>query len=281
MRVVRYLDAGGEARRGSVEESADGDLVRELGPAGPGAVAGRLDDVRLLAPCDPRTIVCVGSNYACQVAEKGRPWPEHPALFLKAPNAVAAPGEPVLRPAEVQRLEYEGELAVVIGRTARDVDERSAMAHVYGLTCADDVTAHDWRADGQWARAKSADTFLPLGPWIDTDADDRPRSLRTLLDGRVVQESDTGQMIFGVPRILAWVTRWITLRPGDVVLTGSPAGVGPMAPGQRVTVEIEGLGALSHSVAARTRPEPQPWPTGSGVSSSAGAGAPAWPSALR
>jgi 2-keto-4-pentenoate hydratase/2-oxohepta-3-ene-1,7-dioic acid hydratase in catechol pathway len=258
VRVVRYRDAGGAARRGSVEPSADGDLVRELGPAGPGEVAGRLDDMldeaALLAPCDPRTIVCVGSNYACQVEEKGRAWPEHPALFLKAPNAVAAPGQTVLRPAEVQRLEYEGELAVVIGRTARKVTERDAMAHVYGLTCANDVTAHDWRADGQWTRAKSADTFLPLGPWIETGDDDgpadRPRAMRTRLGDRLVQESDTGKMIFSVPEILAWVTRWITLQPGDVVLTGSPAGVGPMEPGDRVTVEIEGLGALSNPVGA-------------------------------
>ncbi|ANY08568.1 fumarylacetoacetate hydrolase family protein [Pseudonocardia sp. HH130630-07] len=248
MRVVRY----GDGRPGTVESSADGDLVRELGPSGPGAVAGRLDEVGLLAPCDPRTIVCVGSNYACQVREKGRPWPEHPALFLKAPNAVAGPGEPVLRPAEVTRLEYEGELAVVIGRTARELDARDAWAHVYGLTCANDVTAHDWRADGQWTRAKSADTFLPLGPWIETEQDPGARTLRTRLGDRVVQESDTGQMIFGVPEILAWVTRWITLRPGDVVLTGSPAGVGPMEPGDRVTVEIEGLGALGNPVAARS-----------------------------
>lgn len=262
MRLVRFTDGDGTVRQGCVEPSVDGDLVRALDPSGPGpgsgsgsgAVVGRLDEVRLLAPCDPRTIVCVGSNYPCQVEEKGRPWPEHPALFLKAPNAVAGPGEPVQRPAQVRRLEYEGELAVVIGRTARDVTERDAMAHVLGLTCANDVTAHDWRADGQWTRAKSADTFCPLGPWIETGTGTGPLGLRTRLGDRVVQESDTGQMIFSVPAILAWVTRWITLRPGDVVLTGSPAGVGPMVPGDRVTVEIEGIGALTNPVVDRPAP---------------------------
>jgi 2-keto-4-pentenoate hydratase/2-oxohepta-3-ene-1,7-dioic acid hydratase in catechol pathway len=255
MRLVRY-DSGQGPRTGRVETGGGGDVVRELGPSGPGAVAGRLAEVVLLAPCDPRTIVCVGSNYPCQLAEKGRPRPERPALFLKAPNAVVGPGEPVLRPAGVERLEYEGELAVVIGRRARDLDERTAWSHVLGLTCANDVTAHDYRADGQWARAKSADTFCPLGPWIETEPGAGPWGLRTTLNGRTVQESDTGVMIFDVARILAHVTRWITLQPGDVVLTGSPGGVGPMTAGDRVTVEIDGVGTLENPVADRPTPVP-------------------------
>ncbi|MDN5914827.1 MAG: fumarylacetoacetate hydrolase family protein [Pseudonocardia sp.] len=251
MRIVRYaLD--GSTGAGVVDATGGGDVVRA---AETGEVVARLDEVRLLAPCEPRTIVCVGSNYACQVAEKGRPHPVEPALFLKAPNAVVGPEEPVLHPREVRRLEYEGELAVVIGRTARDVPEDDALRYVYGLTCANDVTADDWRGDGQWTRAKSADTFCPLGPWIETDLGERGyagRSLTTSIGDRTVQRSDTGQMIFSVPRILAHVTRWITLRPGDVVLTGSPAGVGPMAPGDRVTVEIDGIGRLTNPVALRT-----------------------------
>ena len=257
MRIVRFDGDGGPVRTGCVEPGPAGPagpaagIVRELGRSGPGAVAGRLDELRLAAPCEPRTIVCVGSNYPCQVEEKRRPWPDRPALFLKAPNAVVGPGEPVRHPREVTRLEYEGELAVVIGTLARDVHESDAMRQVLGLTCANDVTADDWRADGQWTRAKSADTFCPLGPWIETDPGPGPLTLTTRLGERTVQRSDTGAMIFDVPRILAWVTRWITLSPGDVVLTGSPAGVGPMAPGDRVTVEIEGIGALTNPVVRR------------------------------
>jgi 2-keto-4-pentenoate hydratase/2-oxohepta-3-ene-1,7-dioic acid hydratase in catechol pathway len=250
MRIVRY-ELEGRVGLGCVEPGDRGDVVRALRErTSPGEVVAGLDEVRLLAPCEPRTIVCVGSNYPYQVAEKGRPWPEQPALFLKAPNAVVGPGEPVWHPADVDRLEYEGELAVVIGAVARDLTPENAMTHVLGLTCANDVTAHDWRADGQWTRAKSADTFCPLGPWIETDVAAGGRALVTRLGPRTVQSSDTDQMIFSVPRVLAHITRWITLRPGDVVLTGSPAGVGPMVPGDEVTVEIEGIGALTNPVSA-------------------------------
>jgi 2-keto-4-pentenoate hydratase/2-oxohepta-3-ene-1,7-dioic acid hydratase in catechol pathway len=252
MRIVRYsLD--GRVGRGAVV----GDLVHELpdgglDPAAPGRAVGRLDDLVLLAPCDPRVIVCAGSNYAGQIAEKGRPWPQQPPLFLKAPNAIVGPGAEILRPAEVRRLEYEGELAVVIGRTARNVPADRAADVVLGYTCANDVTAHDWRADGQWIRAKSADTFCPLGPWIETEVPD-PASLQitTRLRGNVVQKGSTAEMVFGIGELLAFVTRWITLEPGDVLLTGSPAGVGPMVPGDVVEVEISGIGRLRNTVAAR------------------------------
>ncbi|MEV6905805.1 fumarylacetoacetate hydrolase family protein [Amycolatopsis sp. NPDC051071] len=251
MRLIRFTTEGHD-RTGCVESTSDGDLVRAYDPVtGPGAVVGPLDGVRLLAPCDPRTIVCVGSNYACQLKEKGRPWPERPHLFLKAPNAVIGPGQPILHPPGVERLEYEGELAVVIGKTARNLTVENATEHIFGYTCANDVTAHDWRADGQWARAKSADTFCPLGPWITTDLENGDLKVTTRLHERTVQRSTTGEMIFSVPRILAWVTRWFTLRPGDVVLTGSPAGVGPMKPGDEVTVAIEGIGELTNPVHAR------------------------------
>ncbi|WP_245568139.1 fumarylacetoacetate hydrolase family protein [Nocardia jiangxiensis] len=249
MRIVRYsLD--GQAMNGVVV----GDVVHEFpgGNAEPGAVVGSLGELTLLAPCDPRTIVCAGSNYAGQIAEKGRPWPQRPSLFLKAPNAITALDAVILRPREVQRLEYEGELAVVIGRTAREVPADRATDFVLGYTCANDVTAHDWRDDGQWTRAKSADTFCPLGPWIETDIAD-PSALRitTRLGGRVVQDESTSDMVFGIGELLAFVTRWITLEPGDVLLTGSPAGVGPMVPGDIVEVEISGIGTLRNTVADR------------------------------
>ncbi|MEV6229038.1 fumarylacetoacetate hydrolase family protein [Saccharopolyspora shandongensis] len=249
MRIVRYR-LGDRVGRGVVV----GDLVHELpdGNDAPGRVVGPLSGVTLLAPCEPRVIVCAGSNYADQIAEKGRPWPEQPSLFLKAPNAIIGPDAEVLRPPEVRRLEYEGELAVVIGRTARDVRADRFADVVLGYTCANDVTAHDWRADGQWTRAKSADTFCPLGPWIETEVSD-PLALRitTRLAGKVVQRGSVADMVFGIGELLAFVTRWITLEPGDVLLTGSPAGVGPMAPGDIVEVEISEVGALRNVVADR------------------------------
>jgi 2-keto-4-pentenoate hydratase/2-oxohepta-3-ene-1,7-dioic acid hydratase in catechol pathway len=249
MRLVRYsLD--GRPGRGVVV----GDVVHEFpgGNAEPRRVVGRLAELALLCPCDPRTIVCAGSNYAGQTAEKGTPRPERPPLFLKAANAITGPEAAILRPTEVRRLEYEGELAVVIGRTARDVPADRAAHFVLGYTCANDVTAHDWRNDGQWTRAKSADTFCPMGPWIETDIAD-PSALRitTRLGGQVVQQGWTSDMVFGVAELLAFVTRWITLEPGDVLLTGSPAGVGPMVPGDIVEVEISGIGTLRNTVADR------------------------------
>jgi 2-keto-4-pentenoate hydratase/2-oxohepta-3-ene-1,7-dioic acid hydratase in catechol pathway len=249
MRIVRYL-LDGTAVRGVVV----GDVVHEFsaGNAAPGRAVGTLAKVPLLSPCDPKTIVCAGSNYADQIAEKGRPWPKQPPLFLKAPNAITGPDAVILRPREVQRLEYEGELGVVIGRTARDVPADRAADFVMGYTCANDVTAHDWRDDGQWTRAKSADTFCPLGPWIETDIAD-PSALRitTRLGGKVVQDGSTSDMVFDIGELLAFVTRWITLEPGDVLLTGSPAGVGPMVPGDIVEVEISGIGTLRNTVADR------------------------------
>jgi 2-keto-4-pentenoate hydratase/2-oxohepta-3-ene-1,7-dioic acid hydratase in catechol pathway len=249
MRIVRYL-LDGTAGRGVVV----GDVVHEFsaGNAAPRRAVGTLAELPLLPPCDPKTIVCAGSNYADQIAEKGRPWPKQPPLFLKAPNAITGPDAVILRPREVQRLEYEGELGVVIGRTARDVPADRAADFVMGYTCANDVTAHDWRDDGQWTRAKSADTFCPLGPWIDTDIAD-PSTLRitTRLGGQVVQDGSTSDMVFDVGELLAFVTRWITLEPGDVLLTGSPAGVGPMVPGDIVEVEISGIGTLRNTVADR------------------------------
>jgi 2-keto-4-pentenoate hydratase/2-oxohepta-3-ene-1,7-dioic acid hydratase in catechol pathway len=235
MRIVRY-DHAGHVGSGVVI----GDAVHERSG---GRIVAALREVTLLAPCDPRVIVCAGRNYG-QPDETGKP-----KLFLKAVNAVTGPGSPVRYPPDLRRLEYEGELAVVIGRTAREVPERSYRDYILGYTCANDITADDWRADGQWVRAKSADTFCPLGPWIETDVDD-PAALhiRTRVNGRLVQDSPTKDMIFGVGELLSYVTRWITLRPGDVLLTGSPAGVGPLAPGDVVDVEIEGVGTLTNSV---------------------------------
>ncbi|MEC3956432.1 fumarylacetoacetate hydrolase family protein [Nocardia sp. CDC153] len=250
MRIVRYAVKGRVGRGVLV-----GDAVHELpwGKTEPGAHVAPLAEVELLAPCEPRTIVCAGSNYAGHLAAQGRARPTRPSLFLKSPNAITGPDTSIRRPSELRRLEYEGELAVVIGRTARRVPVERAGEYVLGYTCANDVTAHDWRDDGQWARAKSSDTFCPLGPWIETElADPSDIHLTTRVGGRVVQSESTADMVFGVDRLLAYVTRWITLQPGDILLTGSPAGVGPLVPGDLVEVEIAGIGTLRNTVVERT-----------------------------
>ncbi|MFC9436006.1 fumarylacetoacetate hydrolase family protein [Nocardia sp. NPDC057030] len=248
MRIVRYsLD--GRTGTGALV----GDVVHDLLDVELGAVVGRLSELTLLAPCEPRTIVCAGSNYAGQIIEKGRPWPQQPSLFLKSPNAITGMDASILRPPEVERLEYEGELAVVIGRPAQNVSADRATEFILGYTCANDVTADDWRADGQWTRAKSSDTFCPVGPWIETDIPD-PSALHvtTRLGGRIVQSARASEMVFGVGELLAYVTRWITLQPGDILLTGSPSGVGPMSPGDTVEVEITGIGTLRNTVTERS-----------------------------
>lgn len=252
MRVIRY-ESGAGPRYGVVEGAEMHALAHGLDAPATGQRVAALADVVLLAPCDPRIIVCAGANYASQLVGTGRSRPSRPPLFLKAVNTVTGPGTSIERPAELGRLEYEGELAVVMSRTARDVRRDDVASYVLGYTCANDVTAHDWRADGQWTRAKSLDTFCPLGPWVETAiTDPGDLRLRTRLNRRTVQDCSTSDMVFDVGELIAWITRWITLGPGDVVLTGSPGGVGAMVVGDVVEVDIEGIGILTNSVERRT-----------------------------
>ncbi|MGL5818121.1 MAG: fumarylacetoacetate hydrolase family protein [Phycicoccus sp.] len=207
-----------------------------------------VDDVRLLAPVIPRSkVVGVGRNYADHAAEMGGDVPAEPLLFLVPNTAVVGPGDPVVIPPQSTEVHYEGELAVVIGRLCKDIAPDDVASVVFGYTVADDVTARDLqRADGQWARAKGFDTFCPLGPWIETDLDPGELRLVTRLDGEVVQDGSTADMVHGVAALVAHVSAAFTLLPGDVILTGTPAGVGPVTGGQRVEVEIEGIGVLSN-----------------------------------
>lgn len=222
-----------------------------------------LADVRLLAPILPSKIVCVGKNYADHVREMGGDEPPaNPVIFLKPPTTVVGPNAAIRLPADSSRVDFEGELAVVIGLPpldrrgqvpgSRDITPEQALDVVLGYTIANDVTARDQQqADGQWTRAKGHDTFCPIGPWIETAVDPADLALRTELDGEVCQQSRTSLLLHDVPALIAWISRVMTLLPGDVILTGTPAGVGPMSPGQTVSVTVDGIGTLTNPVAAR------------------------------
>ena len=206
-----------------------------------------LADVRLLSPILPSKVVCVGRNYADHAKEMGNDTPAEPMMFLIPNTAVVGPGDPVVMPPQTSEVGYEGELAVVIGRLCKDREPEEALSAVFGYTVANDVTARDLqRGDGQWARAKGFDTFCPLGPWIETDLDPAAQRITTKLDGEVVQDGPTSDMVHGVATLVSHASKAFTLLPGDVILTGTPAGVGLVESGQRVEVEVDGIGVLSN-----------------------------------
>lgn len=242
MRIVRF----GRGTWGVV----DGDRVQVTrGPGSrPTGQSVRLDQIRLLPPACPTKIVCVGRNYRDHIREMGHPdeTPGEPGLFLKAPNALASPGAEIPYPPFTTSFQYEGELAVVIGRRMRAVPAARASDGVLGYTCALDLTARDrQRTDLQWIRAKSADGLCPLGPWVETEVDPSDLSLRTYVNGELRQDGRTASMIFSIPDLLSYVSAFMTLEPGDVLLTGTPAGVGELHPGDRVEVTVEGIGTLA------------------------------------
>src|SRR6476469_3807261 len=217
----------------------------------------RLSDVRLLAPVIPRSkVVGIGRNYAAHAAEMGSDLPDEPLMFLKPNTTVVGPGDPIFYPPQTSNLHYEGELAVVIGRICRDVPVEQATDVIFGYTIANDVTARDLqRSDVQFTRAKGFDTFCPLGPWIETDLDPQHFadgvSVQTHLNGDLVQDGSTKDLIFDIPTLVAHITSVMTLLPGDVILTGTPEGVGPMQPGDEVEISIQGIGNLTNKVATR------------------------------
>jgi 2-keto-4-pentenoate hydratase/2-oxohepta-3-ene-1,7-dioic acid hydratase in catechol pathway len=209
-----------------------------------------LGEVSLLAPVIPRSkVVCVGKNYHDHAAEMGGEAPAEPLLFLKPNTAVVGPGDAIVRPPQSTRTDFEGELAVVIGRIAKNVPAASALDYVFGYTLGNDVTARDLqKSDGQWTRAKGFDTFCPLGPAIETDFDAAAATLQTRVNGEIKQSAPLTDMIHSVPDIIAYASAVFTLLPGDVILTGTPAGIGPVVAGDVVEVEISGLGVLRNPV---------------------------------
>lgn len=232
-----------------------GDMVRTLSEA---PYAGIYYDgksipwkeCKLLAPCAPTAkIICIGKNYFDHAMEMGEGVPEKPILFIKAANTVNCPDGNVHAPDFVQRLDYEGELAVVIKRRAKNVKENSFSDFVLGYTCLNDITARDiQKGDGQWSRGKSMDGFAPIGPLVTDEIDASDLGIETRLNGKLVQSSRTACLMHKLPSLLSFITASMTLEPGDVVTTGTPAGIGPMSPGDTVEVEIEGIGILRNHV---------------------------------
>jgi len=211
-----------------------------------------IGDVRLLAPILPSKVIAVGRNYAAHAAEMGTDVPERPLIFLKPSTAVIGTRDVIRLPADSDQVEHEAELGLVIGKLAKDLPREQALGAVFGYTCANDVTARDQqRADVQFTRAKSYDSFCPIGPWIDTSFDPSGVRVRALVNGEVKQDGNTRDMIFDVATIVSFVSHVMTLVPGDVILTGTPDGVGRIADGDTVTIAIDGLGELVNPVRAK------------------------------
>lgn len=209
--------------------------------------------VRILSPVLPRSkVVCIGKNYADHAAEMGGVVPDEPIIFIKPNTAVIGPGDTIVWPSMAPSIDFEGELAIVIGRVCKDVPEERANEVIFGYTLANDVTSRELqKKDGQWTRAKGFDTFLPLGPWIETDFVPGNQRLVTTLNGEVKQDAPLSDMIFKVPTIINFVSSVMTLLPGDVIITGTPAGIGPMPEKSTIAISIEGLGQLTNKVSAR------------------------------
>lgn len=209
----------------------------------------RLEACTLLAPIDPSKILCVGRNYAEHAAELGNDVPAEPLIFLKPNSTLLDPGDAVVYPALSQRVDHEAEIALVIGKRARFVSEEDAPGYVFGYTVANDVTARDLqKGDGQWTRGKGFDTFCPVGPWVDSSFDPANRRVIARVNGAVRQDGNTDLMIFSVARIVSYISQFCTLEAGDLILTGTPAGVGPVHVGDTMEIEVEGLGTISNVV---------------------------------
>ena len=279
MHLFRYVDSAGVIHIGQVHPDGSRERLEGEGWIGSPALrpSGEAAAVaRLLAPLDPRAILCIGVNYRRHALEFGSPIPERPLLFLKPPGAVQHPGAPIELPTVLasSQVDVEGELAVVIGRSCKNVSREEALSAVLGYTCANDVSARDWQkrrelGGGQWCRGKSFDTFAPLGPVLATPAaipDPNALGLRTWFNGELVQDARTDDMIFDVASLIAFLSGSTTLEAGTVIFTGTPSGVGMaanpprwLAPGDVVAVEIEGIGRLENPVQREPEGVPSPW----------------------
>ena len=251
MKIVRYQD-GANTHWGIVE----GNVLRQMegdpfGHFRPSAKTKRIEDVRLLSPCLPSKIVAVGLNYRDHAEEMKLALPSEPLLFLKPSTSVIGPDEPIVYPTSVDRVDYEAELAVVMRKVAKAVSAEAAADTILGYTCLNDVTARNLqKKDGQWTRSKGFDTFAPMGPWIETEIDPSHLEISSYLNGTRQQHSNTTQLIFSPLQLVSFISHIMTLLPGDVIATGTPSGIGPMAVGDRIDVVIEGIGTLSNTIVA-------------------------------
>ncbi|WP_407308644.1 fumarylacetoacetate hydrolase family protein [Desulfosporosinus sp. SB140] len=252
MKFVRFLNHNDEIRFGVINEEKIQLLDRTfLDPnSQPTDSVLNLEEVRLLAPVEPSKVICVGLNYALHIEELGHSLPDDPVIFIKPQTSVIGPEATIIHPKISQRVDFEAELAVIIGRTIKDVTEEEATKAIFGYTCANDVTARDLqKKDGQWTRAKSFDTFCPIGPWVVSDIDPSALDIQLLLNGVVKQSSNTKYFITPIPKLISFISQVMTLYPGDVILTGTPEGVGPMQPGDEVVVKIPAIGELHNTIA--------------------------------
>jgi 2-keto-4-pentenoate hydratase/2-oxohepta-3-ene-1,7-dioic acid hydratase in catechol pathway len=264
MKIIRYQDRAGHIGRAAQQE--DGSALKLAGDIyqSPKTTAENADIAKVLAPIQPTAIICIGLNYRRHAQETGAKIPEYPVVFFKGINTLLNPGEPILIPTYLKsdEVDYECELAVVIGRAGKNIKRQDALSHVLGYTCCNDVSARDWqikRGGGQWSRGKTFDTFSPLGPVLVTPEEiPNPNRLkiRTVLNGQVMQDWNTDDMIFDIPALIEFLSGSTTLLPGTVILTGTPHGVGMaqkpprwLKPGDTVTIEIEKIGALTNPVA--------------------------------
>jgi 2-keto-4-pentenoate hydratase/2-oxohepta-3-ene-1,7-dioic acid hydratase in catechol pathway len=255
MKILRFATPQREPRYGWLFEDRIGevdgdpfDAYRRLDPD------LSIESVRLLPPVLPGKIICIGRNYAAHAEELGNQVSELPVLFLKPSTSLVGPGEAIVLPPQSEQVQHEAELAVVIGKRGRWIEPEDAMAHVFGYTIANDVTARDLqRADATWTRGKGFDTFCPLGPWIETEFDPADALITCHVSQELRQMASTRDMVFSIPRLIAFISSVMTLEPSDIILTGTPAGVGDLLPGDTVSITIEGLGTLTNPVVSETQ----------------------------
>jgi 2-keto-4-pentenoate hydratase/2-oxohepta-3-ene-1,7-dioic acid hydratase in catechol pathway len=257
VRIARFVHPGGiawgvvEGQQGASLQALTLAAIKDH-PMGPIEFTGErfaIGDVRLLAPILPSKVLAIGRNYADHAKEMGNDVPERPLIFLKPSTSVIGTHDVIRLPADSDEVEHEAELALVVGKVAKDVPRENALDVIFGYTCANDVTARDQqRADGQFTRAKGYDSFCPIGPWIETSFDPSAVRVQALVNGEIKQDGNTRDMVFDVATIVSFMSHVMTLVPGDVILTGTPAGVGRIADGDTVTIAIDGIGELTNSV---------------------------------
>ena len=257
VKIFRFLKEG-EVKYGVLDGQEACELLGSpFGLHRKGPKLGPVSDLRIMAPCEPTKVVAVGANYVLHAHELKWELPKEPNLFFKPPSSVIGNLDGIVYPPITEQLDYEAELVVVIGSRCRDVPSNRVMEHILGYTCGNDVTARDLqKSDLQFTRSKGCDTFCPLGPWIETEMDPHDKRVRLRLDGSLRQDGTTADMIFSVEELVSYASNFMTLEPGDVIMTGTPPGVGPMSVGSVVEVEVEGVGCLRNAVV------PSPYPSG-------------------